>query len=130
MLCRKNDFNELKDILCNTDILFLNKSELRELTKENNLKKGIKKIINCGTKDIAVTLGKEGCLVANETKTIKKEAKKAEVVDTTGAGDAFAAGYLISYIKNESLENRAEKGLDLAKRCVEKIGGSNYGQRP
>lgn len=131
LLCRKLGLKKLKPILSNTDILFINKSELSELLGIKNIKKGIKDLKKIGVEEISVTLGSKGVLASNNQKTIKVEANKVEAVDTTGAGDAYSAGYLLGYIDNLNLYQKTKRGVDMAEKCIKKVGGSNYaGQRP
>jgi ribokinase len=62
--------------------------------------------------------GPRGCTVFNEDAKLDFAAVEADVVDTTGAGDALAAGFLVG----GSLEEAARRGLDAAARCVAKVG--------
>jgi len=63
---------------------------------------------------VVVKRGARGCVVQTPDGTTEHAAKPATVVDTTGAGDALAAGFLLG---------GAEVGLDAAARCVETMGG-------
>jgi len=62
--------------------------------------------------------GARGIVVATEDARLDLAPVPAEVVDTTGAGDALAAGFLLG----GSLEDAARRGLDAAARCVAKVG--------
>jgi len=62
--------------------------------------------------------GARGCTVFTEETKLDFAAVHAEVVDTTGAGDALAAGFLLG----GSLEEAARRGLEAAARCVAKVG--------
>jgi ribokinase len=62
---------------------------------------------------IVVKRGARGCTVTTRNGTVEYPARPARVVDTTGAGDALAAGFLLG---------GAEVGLDAAARCVETVG--------
>jgi sugar/nucleoside kinase (ribokinase family) len=62
--------------------------------------------------------GARGCTVLTEDAKLDFAALDAEVVDPTGAGDALAAGFLVS----GSLEEAARRGLDAAARCIAKVG--------
>lgn len=62
--------------------------------------------------------GARGCVVATEEARLEFAAVPADVVDTTGAGDALAAGFLLG----GSLEEAARRGLEAAARCVAKVG--------
>lgn len=62
--------------------------------------------------------GARGCIVATEDARLDLSPVDADVVDTTGAGDALAAGFLLG----GSLEDAARRGLAAAARCVAKVG--------
>jgi sugar/nucleoside kinase (ribokinase family) len=62
--------------------------------------------------------GARGFSVFTEDAKLDFAAVEAEVVDTTGAGDALAAGFLVG----GSLEEAARRGLDAAALCVAKVG--------
>jgi sugar/nucleoside kinase (ribokinase family) len=62
--------------------------------------------------------GARGCTVFTDDAKLDFAALDAEVVDPTGAGDAFAAGFLLG----GSLEVAARRGLEAAARCVAKVG--------
>jgi len=52
-----------------------------------------------------VKIGKEGSIIVSDGKITKVEAFSAKAVDTTGAGDLFAAGFLYAHLKGKSLED-------------------------
>jgi len=62
--------------------------------------------------------GARGCIVVTEDARLDLAPVDAEVVDTTGAGDALAAGFLLG----GSLEEAARRGLEAAARCVARVG--------
>jgi sugar/nucleoside kinase (ribokinase family) len=62
--------------------------------------------------------GARGCIVVTEDARLDLSPVDADVVDTTGAGDALAAGFLLG----GSLEECARRGLEAAARCVAKVG--------
>ncbi len=112
---------ELRDIIARSKIIFLNREETFHLTG-NQYKKGAKDLIMMGAEMVAVTLGKEGCYIRTKEKEIKVEAEEVKVVDTTGAGDAFAAGFLYGLINNYEPEICARIGNFVAARCIEHLG--------
>ncbi|MCD8042864.1 MAG: adenosine kinase [Tannerellaceae bacterium] len=69
-----------------------------------------------------VTLGKEGALVASGKEKVKVAAEGGKPVDTTGAGDNFAAGFLFGQNSGASLEQSARIGSLLAGYVIEEIG--------
>jgi sugar/nucleoside kinase (ribokinase family) len=73
---------------------------------------------------VALTLGSEGCLVASARETFKSEACLIPVtVDATGAGDAFAAGFVVEYPRGRDLRAAAATGNRLAAEVVGRPGG-------
>mgnify|MGYP006124078891 CR=1 FL=1 len=48
--------------------------------------------------------------------------KNLKIVDLTGAGDLFAAGFLDGYIKKKSIKESLEKGTEMASKVIQKIG--------
>jgi sugar/nucleoside kinase (ribokinase family) len=62
--------------------------------------------------------GPRGAIVVTADARLDLAPVDAEVVDTTGAGDALAAGFLVG----GSLEEAARRGLDAAARCVARVG--------
>ena len=62
--------------------------------------------------------GARGCTVFTDEAKLDFAAVEADVVDTTGAGDALAAGFLLG----GSLEESSRRGLDAAARCVATVG--------
>lgn len=66
----------------------------------------------------ALKRGASGCIVARDGERLELPARPTEVVDTTGAGDAFAAGFLLG----GTLAEAAERGLAAAARCVATLG--------
>jgi len=66
-----------------------------------------------------VKLGTKGSLIRSNHKTIVIPAYPATAIDTTGAGDTFAAGFLYGYCQNWDLEKSAKLGSLLAAKIVE-----------
>ena len=68
---------------------------------------------------VAVTMSEDGALVADEDRAYRIEAQPVErVVDTTGAGDAFAAGFLHGVLEGAPLPEAARRGAELAARVI------------
>jgi sugar/nucleoside kinase (ribokinase family) len=119
----RDDFLALidKDI----DILFANESEITALYQTDDVDAAAAKV--AGSVEIAaITLGAEGCLIVGGGQTIRVPAAKAnQVVDTTGAGDLFAAGFLYGVARGLPL---AECGRLAGIAAAEVI--SHFGPRP
>lgn len=70
--------------------------------------------LGLGASEACITMGGEGCFVANADERLFLPARKVEVKDTTGAGDAFWSGYLTAWLDGEPLANRAKAGRRMA----------------
>jgi ribokinase len=99
-----------------------NALELELITGESEVPKGAKTLIDLGVEIVAVKLGAKGCYVTNgeEKRTIPPY--KVQAVDTTGAGDAFNAGFLYGLIKNKTLTQCGQLGNYVAAQSVTKMG--------
>jgi ribokinase len=75
-----------------------------------------------GVKVVAVKLGSKGCYVTDRKQSQHVEALKVNVVDTTGAGDAFCGGFLYGLIEGKSLEGCGRIGNFVASRCITRMG--------
>ena len=114
---------EFIDLVNNSaNIIFANESEIKSLFETNELNDAIKKCQD--TKKIfAVTLGDKGAKIIykNEVVDIKAEVID-KLVDTTGAGDLFAAGFLTQYIKSQDLEASGKLGVKMASIIIQQFG--------
>ncbi|MEY4714492.1 MAG: hypothetical protein RIQ37_822, partial [Actinomycetota bacterium] len=72
---------------------------------------------------VALTLGELGAVLYNKGTTTRIEAFAADVVDATGAGDAFAAGLIANLIRGKDLETCAIEGARVAAKAVTLVGG-------
>ncbi len=104
------------------DITFANEQEIMSLIDAKKFEdviefsKKIKKLI-------IITRGSKGALAINNDEVIECSAKKdLKIVDLTGAGDLFAAGFLDGYIKGRSLRESLEKGTEMSSKIIQTIG--------
>lgn len=111
----------LKPVIKRSFVMFLNENEIKLLTGEN-YKEGSKTLVNEGISIVAAKLGKRGCYVTDGKETHLIEPYKVKVVDTTGAGDAFCAGFLYGLIKNKDLHECGRLGNFVASRCIREAG--------
>jgi ribokinase len=120
-LYTRKGLTALMPLIKKTSILFLNESEIKELTKAGYVE-GSRILLYCGAKTVVVTLGAKGCFVADDNISIHVPAKKTRVVDTTGAGDAFAAGFLYTIVRGGSVVEAAVNGNKAASICIRETG--------
>ncbi len=73
---------------------------------------------------VVLKLGPEGALFADNAGTrVALPAKRTQAVDTTGAGDALCAGFLVSWLRGSEPSDALESGLDIASQVVSRVGG-------
>ncbi|MCH2110173.1 MAG: adenosine kinase [Polyangiaceae bacterium] len=119
----RESFQELID--AHVDILFANEDEALALTQKNKLDDALADLQGrCEL--IAITRGAQGSTVLCGDERIEVAAAKVdEVVDTTGAGDLYAAGFLFGYARGESPKTCAHYGGLAAAEII-----SHFGARP
>lgn len=118
----------LKEILSKIDILILNQEEAGLLTKTPYKKeKQIFEKLDKLCPGIAImTKGKEGVVVSDGEFIYSAKILKSEVVDTVGAGDSFASGFVSAYIKeNGNIEKAIQLGIANSSACLSKTGAKN-----
>jgi len=119
---------DLKKVLLKVDVLLINDSEARQLSGEYSLVKCAKKILQMGPEFLIIKKGEHGALLFHKDYVFFAPALPLEdVFDPTGAGDAFAGGFIghLSHTNNVSFENMKTAiivGSAMASFCVEKFG--------
>ena len=104
------------------DITFANEQEIISLIEAKNFEEVINfsKQLN---KLIIITRGEKGAIAINGEKIFECEVKKnLKILDLTGAGDLFAAGYLHGYINKLSTKECLKKGTEMSSRVIQQIG--------
>ncbi len=114
----RNDF--LKLINKNLNILFANENEIEALFKCD--KKEALKTAGKNIEIVIATLGEEGSLMYNEKEFFKADAFKVKAIDTTGAGDNYAAGFLHMYVRNAPLIDCMNAGSLCASETIKFLG--------
>tara|TARA_Y100000310_G_scaffold338638_2_gene428838 strand:- start:2385 stop:3287 length:903 start_codon:yes stop_codon:yes gene_type:complete len=110
---------KLRGILGKTDVLILNKKEARFLVKKGDLLSGLRAL---GPKIVCITEGKKGNVVYDGIKKYSGKVKKVKVVERTGAGDAFASGFVAGLIKGKKIEDSIKIGTANAESVIQKPG--------
>lgn len=116
--------DSLHNIIKRAHIIFLNKKEVFLLTGED-YNKGAHILVDMGVPMVVVTCGRKGANLYTSDGMIHSPSAEVKSLDTTGAGDAFAAGFIASFIKNKELEECLQTGNLLASSCVNKLGPIN-----
>ena len=104
------------------DIVFANEQEALSLIEAKNFNEVVSFAKELG-KLIVITRGEKGSIVIHNNKVIECEIKKGlEIVDLTGAGDLFAAGFLHGYVNNITMKQSLEKGTEMASKIIQIFG--------
>ncbi|MDD5253708.1 MAG: adenosine kinase [Candidatus Nanoarchaeia archaeon] len=102
------------------DVVFANEDEAKALTgkEREEALDFLGKLCNIAV----VKIGKEGCLIKNKNKIIRVPGYKVKLIDSAGAGDMYAAGFLYGLSKNYEMETCGRLGNYFAAKVVERIG--------
>ncbi len=107
----KKTIELFNQIIASADLVMPGISEGKFLTREDDPKKVADKLITLGAKNVVIKLGKRGAFyLNNEGYGTVKGIKVEQIVDSVGAGDAFAAGVLAGLLDDLSLEEATEQG--------------------
>ncbi|MDB2485898.1 adenosine kinase [Pelagibacteraceae bacterium] len=116
----KKDFLDL--VKNKLDIIFANEQEIKSLINAQNFDEVIAFGKQLG-KLLVITRGEKGSIAIKNNEVIECQSKSnLKIVDLTGAGDLFAAGFLHGYINNFSIKDSLEKGTEMSSKIIEKIG--------
>ena len=124
----ENKFSALIEAIKKVNILVVNESELREITKEYSLIKGAKKIMELGPSFVIVKRGEYGVFMAEKEGIFLTPAYPLEeVFDPTGAGDTFAGGFMgylanVGEINSDTIKQAIVMGSVMASFNVEDFG--------
>jgi sugar/nucleoside kinase (ribokinase family) len=138
-LAKKNDIKiaiSLSDIFCvsrhredffkllknDLNILIGNENEINELMQKNNLLDSINELKNIN-KLIVITRSENGSMaILNNEITNCDSIKVEKILDLTGAGDLFAAGFFKEYLDKSNIKKCLQTGSELAAKVIQKIG--------
>ena len=116
----KSDFLDL--VKNKLDIIFANEQEIRSLIDAKNFEEVIEFAKQLG-KLLIITRGEKGSIAIKNQEIIECQSKpNLKIVDLTGAGDLFAAGFLHGLINNTSIKECLEKGTEMSSKIIQKIG--------
>tara|TARA_B110000967_G_scaffold195705_1_gene225499 strand:+ start:22 stop:951 length:930 start_codon:yes stop_codon:yes gene_type:complete len=116
---KKNFLNLVKNKL---DIIFTNEQEIKSLIDTSSFEE----VITFGkqlNKSLIITRGEKGSVAIVNNEVVECDSiKELNIIDLTGAGDLFAAGFLHGYINNLSIKDSLKKGTEMASKIIQKIG--------
>jgi fructokinase len=110
------------------DVLKPCQAAAREITGETDYEKIAHKLLALGPKVVAVTMGADGSLIAGQGKMAHVPAFKVNVVDSTGAGDAFMGGLSYGLLQNWDHRRVGTFANACAAICCTKVGARSMGK--
>lgn len=120
---------ELTESLRLVDVLKPCKAAAREITGESDYDAIADKLLDLGPLIVAITQGPEGCLIATRNERVHAPAFKVDVVDTTGAGDAFMGGLSYGLLQGWQLARVGTFANACAALCCTKVGARAMAKR-
>lgn len=120
--CVERHAEEFKEVLPLVDVLFGNESEVSILRPGDTAEEAAASL-SSGSRTVAVTCGARGSVISSGGSLVRVEAAEVkEVVDTTGAGDLYAAGFLHGLVRGGDLELCGRLGSVVAGEIVSHLG--------
>lgn len=120
-LYARKGLEAMRPFLRRSYVAFPNENEIRLLTG-GGVEDGAKALLREGVEIVAVKLGERGCFVTDGRESHFVPAYKVKVVDATGAGDAFCAGFLHGLIAGRDIYECARLGNLVASKKLTKLG--------
>jgi sugar/nucleoside kinase (ribokinase family) len=111
------------------DVLKPCKAAARELTGETDYERIADKLLNLGPSLVAITMGADGCLIASRKQKVRVPAFRPDVVDTTGAGDAFMGGLSYALLQGWDQQRVGIFANACAALCCTRVGARAMSKR-
>lgn len=122
VFCVENNRSQFHEMIDGgVDIIFANESEIISLFETENIRQAIQCCKTLGNV-VAVTRGENGSVVISDGKVQEIEAEKVITLDSTGAGDMYAAGFLNGFLKGKDAYTCGRMGSILAAHVVSQYG--------
>jgi ribokinase len=115
----------LKDLISKAELLILNKEEALTLAGNDRIENVLKKLRSFGPKVVVITDGKNEMHASDDKYIYSTKPPAVKVVDTTGAGDAFAASFLSGIIRKNDIEFAIKLGIVNSISVISHYGAKN-----
>lgn len=112
----------LLECLPHVDVFMCNTLEAEHLTGMSDPLKAAALFRSYGVKAVVIKLGARGSLAVSEETTVEVPSQPADPIDTTGAGDAFAAGFVAASMKGKTIEAACREGNEAGRKMVTAFG--------
>jgi len=125
MLYATRGVDPLRPVIRRSAVIFPSREEVEMMTGEP-WEPGCQRLRELGAGVVACTLGAEGSYILSEDGAIRAPAPRVDAVDTTGAGDVYAAGFMAGLIAERSLAECAALATEWAALSVTGVGRDDY----
>jgi sugar/nucleoside kinase (ribokinase family) len=112
----------LHKVLEHTDVFLPNETEALQITRQKSIEAALEQLSDIPT--LAVKLGGKGGLAKQKDKTVTAPPLNVNVIDTTGAGDTFDAGFLYGYLNGWTLEQSLHFACACGSLSTQGVGGT------
>ena len=119
---RRLTLDDIADSLAMVDYITPNEDEARFFTGEDRPDKMAEAFLARGVKNVIIKLGGKGCLLVNNEEKIHLYAHKIDVVDATGAGDNFMAGFVSEIIRGSEVKDALAFANACGAICATAVG--------
>jgi sugar/nucleoside kinase (ribokinase family) len=110
----------------NPYVLFANLSEGKAFTQKEEIPDILDSML-VYAENVVLTLGEKGAIVKTSSgEKHKEKAIRTKVVDTTGAGDSFSAGFLHEFLKNKDIKKATRLGTQIASKVISELGARSF----
>lgn len=115
-------WSKLQPLLPYVDYFLPNEEQLSKLTGTSDISEAAGKVLACGAHAVLVSRGEHGCSLVTSVQRVDYPAFPAEVVDTTGCGDACSAGFIVGLLRGWPLEDAPWLAMAAASLVVGGLG--------
>lgn len=123
---RGETLEDIKEALSYVDYFFPNYEEAKEIIGKEDADEIADALLSLGVKNVLIKIGRKGCLVKNGAERfIVPGYPRSNCIDTTGAGDNFASGFICGLLEGKSLKECAELANCAASVAVEVVGATD-----
>ncbi len=113
----------IREVFAHTDVLFLNENEALQFTRARNAR-GALKSLSTQVPCAVIKLGARGAVAVKNREIASARGFKVEPIDTTGAGDSFAAGFISSYVRGRPMAECLSGGNACGALSTLRLGGT------
>ena len=118
----ENGIEYIRSIIGKVDIVKPSEDDAERLFGKDCYENQINKFIKLGAKLVIMTLGSEGAIISNGKEVIKIDTMAKEIVDTTGAGDAFWSGFYTGIVKQYTIRQSIMLGFAVSAYKLKYVG--------